>query len=95
MNTKLNAGNLAAPTTESDLRVLFSAHGNVAEVNLPLERESGQSRSRGFAIVTMATPHGAQAAILALHGKEVWGRVLTVTEHIRAKQLSLAAERKY
>ena len=78
MNTKLYVGNLAATSTERDLQNLFSPHGNVAEVNLPVERQSG--RPRGFAIVTMATPHGARAAILALNGKELEARVLTVTE---------------
>ena len=78
MNTKLYVGNLAATTTESDLQALFSPHGNVTEANLPVEQASG--RLRGFAIVTMATPEGARAAILALNGKEVEARVLAVTE---------------
>ena len=78
MNTKLYVGNLASTATERDLQDLFSPHGNVAEVNLPVERESG--RSRGFGVVTMATPQGAQAALLALNGKELGARVLTVTE---------------
>ena len=78
MNTKLYVGNLASTATERDLQGLFSPHGNVAEVNLPVERESG--RRRGFGVVTMATPQGAQAALLALNGKELGARVLTVTE---------------
>jgi RNA recognition motif-containing protein len=81
MNTKLYVGNLAATTTERDLHGLCSTHGNVAEVNLPLERQSG--RPRGFAIVTMATPQGARAAILALNGREVQAHLLTAIEHIR------------
>jgi len=86
MNNKLYIGNLAATTTERDLHGLFSAHGNVAEVNVPVERES--RRPRGYAIVTMATPHGARAAILALNGTEVEARVLTVTEYVPAKRQS-------
>ena len=92
MNTKLHVGNLAATTTEKDLQLLFSAHGNVAEVNLSVERDSGQPR--GFAIVTMATPQGAQAAIRALNGTEVETRVLTVTEHVPASNLPPAAGQK-
>ena len=92
MNTKLDVGNLAATTTERNLQDLFSPHGNVAQVNLAVERESG--RSRGFAIVTMATPQGARAAILALHGKEVEARVLTVTEHVPASRVPAATEQK-
>jgi RNA recognition motif-containing protein len=83
MNTKLFIGNLAITATERDVRALVSAHGNIAEVTLPVER--GTSRSRGFAIVTMATPQGAQAAILALNGKTLAAQVLTVTEHVPAK----------
>ena len=89
MNTRLHVSNFAATMTQSDLLALFSPHGNVAEVNLPVERESG--RPRGFAIVTMATPQGAQAAILALHGKEVEARRLTVTEHVTARRVLPAA----
>lgn len=83
MNTKLYVGNLTATTTERDLQDLFSPHGNVAQVNLQVEHPSG--RSRGFAIVTMATPQGVRAAILALNGKEMGEHVLTVTDEIPAK----------
>jgi RNA recognition motif-containing protein len=85
MNTKVHVGNLADTTTGKDLEDLFSPHGNVAEVNLPVERASGWLR--GFAIVTMATPQGAQAAILLLNGKEVQGHLLTVTEHVSARRV--------
>ena len=92
MNTQVHVGHLAATTTERDLHGLFSTHGNVAEVNLPVERETG--RPRGFAIVTMATPEGARAAILALNGTEVEARVLTVTEYVPARKMPLAAAQK-
>jgi RNA recognition motif-containing protein len=85
MNTKLYVGNLAATTIESGLQHLFSPHGNIAEINIPLERETG--RPRGFAIVTMATPEGAQAAILALNGKVVETQVLTVIEHVQTQKV--------
>ena len=78
MNSKLYVGNLASTTSETDLNDLFSAHGNVIDIHLPTDRESG--RPRGFGFVTMATPESAQAAILALNGKEVGARTLTVNE---------------
>jgi cold-inducible RNA-binding protein len=78
MNTKLYVGNLASTATEMDLQDLFSPHGNVAEINLPVKRASG--RPRAFGVVTMATPQGARAALLALNGKELGARLLTVTE---------------
>ena len=92
MNTKLYVANIAATTTERDLQNLCSPHGNVAEVHLPLERESG--RPRGFAIVTMATPEGARSATLALNGKEVEGRVLTVAEHVLTRKVPPATGQK-
>ena len=92
MNNKVYVGNLAATATGRDLHGLFAAHGNVAEVNLPVEREGGQSR--GFAIVTMATPQGARAAILALNGTALEARVLTVTEHVPARKAPLATGQK-
>jgi RNA recognition motif-containing protein len=78
MNTKLYVGNLAYTTSEGDLQNLFSQHGPITEVHLPIDRESG--RPRGFAFVTMSTPEGAQAAILALNGTAVGERTLTVNE---------------
>jgi cold-inducible RNA-binding protein len=78
MNTKVHVGNLSDATTEHDLRNLFSAYGNVAEVNVPKERPSG--RSRGFGFVTMATPEGAQSAIQALNGKAIGTNTVSVSE---------------
>ncbi len=78
MNTKLYVDNLAAGTTERGLRSVFTPYGNVVEVHAPIDRTSG--RSRGFAFVTMATPEGARAAILALNGKARGTGILTVTE---------------
>ena len=78
MNTKIHVGNLDPTTTEMDLQGLFSEYGNVAEINLPLDRHS--QRPLGFALVTMATPQGAQAAIQALDGKQIGARALTVSE---------------
>src|SRR5437868_14609907 len=77
-NSKLYVGNLAYTTSESDLQDMFAAHGNVVEVKMPFDKESG--RPRGFAFVTMATPEAAQAAITALNGTAVGERTLTVNE---------------
>ena len=78
MNTKLFVGNLSFNTTENDLQDLFAAHGPVTSVDLIMDKFTG--KSRGFAFVTMETKEGAQAAIQALHGKELNGRDLTVNE---------------
>ena len=78
MTTKLYIDNLAAATTQSDLRDLFFRHGIVMDVNLPTDDATG--RSRGFGFVTMATSEGARLAIEALNGKTVGRRRLTVSE---------------
>jgi RNA recognition motif-containing protein len=78
MNTKLYLDNLAATTTCDDLLHLFSAHGDVADINLPVDCVSGCPREFGF--VTMATPEGARSAMQALNGKVVGSCTLTVGE---------------
>lgn len=78
MDTRLYVGNLSFDALENDLQDLFTQHGPVTEVNLMQDRMTG--KARGFAFVTMATKEGADAAILALNGKEMNGRALTVNE---------------
>lgn len=75
---KLYVGNLSFQTTENDLQDLFEQHGQVTEVALINDRETG--RSRGFGFVTMADNTAATAAMNAFNGKEVQGRTLTVNE---------------
>jgi RNA recognition motif-containing protein len=77
MNTKIYVDNLAAVTTESDLKDLFSAYGNVMDVNIAVDHAS--HKLRGFGFVTMATTEGARAAIQALNGKAIGTRTLTVS----------------
>jgi len=77
-HNKVYVDNLAAVTTERDLIDLFSPFGNVAEVNIMVDRVN--HKSRGFGFVTMATSEGAQAAIRALHGKEIGMHNLIVSE---------------
>ena len=78
MNTKLYVGNLSFDAIENDLQDLFSPYGPVTEVNLMQDRVTG--KARGFGFVTMATKEAADAAILALNGKDWKGRALTVNE---------------
>jgi RNA recognition motif-containing protein len=74
---KLYVGNLPFSTTQDSLEQLFSNYGEVQEVAIVTDRETG--RSRGFAFVTMADD-AARQAIEALHGSELDGRSLTVNE---------------
>jgi RNA recognition motif-containing protein len=75
---KIYVGNLSYNTMEDALRNLFAEHGEVEEVHVPTDRDSG--RPRGFAFVTMANQNEAQAAIAAVNGQELDGRVLNVNE---------------
>jgi RNA recognition motif-containing protein len=77
MSKKLYVGNFPYDTTESDLRELFSAHGEVLSVNVVEDRETG--RSRGFAFVEMEVD-AANAAIAALSGTMLGDRSLSVNE---------------
>ena len=76
MSTKLFIGNLSFNVTEVQLQELFAEFGVVSPVDMIMDRFNG--RPRGFAFVTMETPAMAEAAIKALHGKNVDGRDLTV-----------------
>jgi RNA recognition motif-containing protein len=71
-------GNLAFTVTEQDVRELFAPYGVVDRINLITDRETG--RPRGFGFVEMADDTAAQAAMAALHGQELAGRALNVTE---------------
>ena len=74
----LFVGNLSFQTTESDLRALFEAFGQVGRVHMATDRETG--RARGFGFVEMAVDDEAKRAIAALDGKEVNGRNIKVNE---------------
>lgn len=75
---KLYVGNLSFSTTEEALQNEFSAHGQVEEVAVITDRDTG--RPRGFAFVTMNNDAEARAAIEGLNGTEVDGRTITVNE---------------
>ena len=75
---KIFVGNLSFQTTEDTLRGLFSSHGEVEEVAVITDRETG--RPRGFAFVTMANDDEAQNAIEATNGQDFEGRTLNVNE---------------
>lgn len=72
---KLFVGNLSYNMTKEELSDVFSAHGAVLEVSIPLNRET--NRPRGFAFVTMETEGDTENA-LALNGTEVMGRKMIV-----------------
>ena len=74
----LYVGNLSYDTKEDDLKTAFGAFGQVTEVRLITDRDTG--RSKGFGFVEMPNSQEAQAAIQGLNGKELQGRTVTVNE---------------
>src|SRR5207253_5946645 len=78
MGKKLYVGNLSYGVTEDQLRDLFAEVGEVGEVALITDRDTG--RSKGFGFVEMATDEGAQEAINRFNGYSLDNRELTVNE---------------
>lgn len=75
---KIYVGNMSFNTSEAALEEAFTAHGDVQEVAVVMDRDTG--RPRGFAFVTMPDDGQARAAIEALNGQELDGRTLNVNE---------------
>jgi cold-inducible RNA-binding protein len=74
---KIFVGNMSFDTSEDGLRAAFAAHGNVEDVAVITDRDTG--RPRGFAFITMPDEAG-RAAIEALNGSDLDGRALNVNE---------------
>ncbi len=75
VHRSIYVGNLPFSCTEQDLRALFAQHGEVHSIKLVADRDTG--RLRGFGFVEMDAP-AADAAIDALNGHELQGRVLRI-----------------
>ena len=78
IDMKMYVGNLSFDTTKDELEAVFSEHGTVTDVHMPMDRES--DRPRGFAFVTMESKDAMISAIKALDGSELGGRNLKVNE---------------
>jgi RNA recognition motif-containing protein len=75
---KIYVGNLSFSTTGEQLREKFAEHGEVEEVTVVTDRDTG--RAHGFGFVTMLNSEQAKAAIQALNSIELDGRALKVNE---------------
>jgi RNA recognition motif-containing protein len=78
MGNRLYVGNLSFQATNDTLRDTFAQCGEVTDVHIVQDRDSGQSR--GFAFVTMSTDAEAAAAIAKIDGTTIEGRALRVNE---------------
>lgn len=78
MGNRLFVGNIAFSTSQDVIQDTFAAIGEVHEVAMPTDRETGQPR--GFAFVTMGSAEAAADAIAQLNGTVLDGRTLKVDE---------------
>lgn len=72
---KLYVGNLPYNVEESELRGVFDAYGEIEELAMIKDRDTG--RPKGFAFITFATQQAAETA-LEQDGKSLGGRPLRV-----------------
>ncbi|HEY6352235.1 MAG TPA: RNA-binding protein [Candidatus Angelobacter sp.] len=71
-------GNLDYNVSEQDLRTTFEAYGQVDNVTIMRDRDTGQPR--GFAFVEMANDEEAQKAITGTNGTQLGARNINVNE---------------
>jgi RNA recognition motif-containing protein len=78
MAKKLYVGNLSYSVTREQLHELFSEVGEVADIALIMDRDTG--RPKGFGFVEMETEEDAQEAIRRFNGFNFANRPMTVNE---------------
>lgn len=78
MGNRLYVGNLSLHTVQAAVHDAFAKVGEVREVSMPTDRETGQPR--GFAFVTMGSAQAASDAIRVLNGSILDGRSIRVNE---------------
>ena len=72
---KLYVGNFPYSVDEAQLRGLFTPYGEISELAMIMDRETG--RPKGFAFITFAAQQAAEKA-LELNGRDLGGRPLKV-----------------
>ena len=77
MENNIYVGNLPYSINESGLEEEFASCGEVEQVNLITDRETG--RSKGFGFITFTTPEAVTAAI-EKNGIELDGRKIRVSQ---------------
>jgi RNA recognition motif-containing protein len=75
MAKRIYVGNLSFNSTKEEVESAFAQYGEVLSVDMIMDKFTG--KPRGFCFVEM---ENAEEAIVALNGKELGGRNLTVNE---------------
>lgn len=76
MGSKVFVGNLDYNTRREEVQAIFAEIGEIRDVFLPTDRETG--RPRGFAFVEYANEEDAAKAIEKFNGHQLGGRALRV-----------------
>jgi cold-inducible RNA-binding protein len=77
MNNRIYVANISFQASEQDLKSHFSGFGEVQDVKILSDRDTG--RSRGFGFITMQTEAEASSAISGLNDSDFMGRRLFVS----------------
>ena len=72
---KIYVGNFPYSVDEAQLRELFEPYGDIEELAMIMDRDTG--RPKGFGFITFAQQQSAEKA-LALDGQDLGGRPLKV-----------------
>ena len=75
---KLYIGNLPFGVTEDDIRAKFSEFGVLANIDLVMDRFTGESK--GFGFIEYASNSDADKAIKSMNGAQFGGRTLKVNQ---------------
>lgn len=78
MGNKLYVGNLPSSASSKYLEDAFSSCGQVENVKLITDRDSGQTK--GFAFVEMANQSEAQSVINKYNGADYGGKLMKISE---------------
>lgn len=73
---KIYVGNLPYNTNEDELRDFFAQYGNIEDIKLIVDFNTG--RSKGFGFITFANAQACESAVAAANGAEMGGRKLKV-----------------
>jgi len=77
MANKVYVGNLPFSVTEDEIKEFFNDCGNVADIRIITDRETG--RSKGFGFVSFEDENGFKIA-LEKNNQEMGGRQLRINE---------------
>lgn len=76
MVSKIYVGNLNFRISEEALRDRFSEFGNITDLRMIRDRETGNFK--GFAFISFEDPESAQNAVAGMNGKDLEGRAVRV-----------------